>query len=276
MTVMNEMIPAQAAAPPARLGRVLGDAARSAWDRLGLLLGVSFTWMAALSAPLSLERALPRGTPGVAHLAFIAAIPLFTAAPTAGAFALAHRIASHREAAYGDLWRDGVAHFGAALRLQYAQVAVTSLLVTALVFYARIPAWPARAAVSLCGYVLLLWLMMLAVQWPLFILQESGALDDADRRARRGAIAAIRRSAFLALGRPFFSAALLAAAALITVAMAATAVLPAILWAGVMAMLTTIATRALLVEYGVLPPPPAQEPVPDLQFRIGDTAARRP
>src|SRR6185437_322085 len=101
-------------------------------------------------------------------------------APTAGAFAIANHIAWRREATYSDLWRDGFAHFGPAVRLQYLQLGVIAILVSAILFYARLPIWPARVAVSLSAYALLVWLMMLLTQWPLLLLQEKGVLDEPD------------------------------------------------------------------------------------------------
>src|SRR5207244_3842647 len=129
-------------------------------------------------------------------------------------------------------WRDGAALFGPALRLILTQSAVAAILVTATVFYLRTPLLAGRIALMLCAYALLVWSMMLVYQWPALIAQEKGLFDGPDHRAKRGAFAAIRRSLFLALGRPFYTLGLLAVLAPMTVLMALTAVLPALLWSG--------------------------------------------
>ncbi len=199
----------QTAPPPARVSSVLPAALRTVWDRLGLLLAISVTWGFVLSLPISIERWLPRGAPPALHFLVLALMPVLAALPTAGAFAIAHRIAAREEAFYAHLWQDGAALFRPALRLILLQSGAAAVLIVACVFYSRMSLWIGRAGLTVCGYALLLWAMMLIYQWPLLIAQEKGIFDEPGRSARRGALAAIRRSFFLALGRPFFTAALL-------------------------------------------------------------------
>ena len=254
--------------PQARIGAILPAALRTVWDRLGLLLGVSITWGVVVSLPLSIERWLPHGSPMALHFLALAAMPLLAALPTAGVFALAHRIATHQEALYTHLWQEGAALFGPALRLILIQTGAALLLFVACVFYARMTVWIGRAGLTVCGYALLLWGMMLIYQWPLLVLQEKGVFDEPERAARRGAFAAVRRSFYLALGRPFFTAALLGILLAASALMAATVVLSALLWIGAIAVASTFAARALLIQFRVLPPPVQEEAVPDLQFRL--------
>ena len=256
--------------PSARIASVLPEALRAVWDRLGLLLAVSITWSGVVSLPLSIERWLPRHTATGLHFLVLAAIPILAALPTAGAFAIAHRVATHEEAFYAHLWNDGAALFGPAVRLILLQTGAVAVLLTACSFYFRMQLWIGRAGLTVCGYTLLLWIMMLIYQWPLLISQEKGVFDEPGRPARRGALAAVRRSFYLALGRPFFTAGLLGILLLASALMAATIVLPALLWIGTMAVVSTYASRALLIQFRVLPPPVLEEAVPDLQFRISE------
>ena len=62
---------------------------------------------------------------------------------------------------------------------------------------------------------------------------------------------------------------ILAVLLLMSLLMAVTAVLPALLWSGMTALICTYAARGLLVQYGVLPAPVTEIPIPDEQFRIG-------
>lgn len=251
-----------------RLAAILVTAAASLWDRLGLVLAASVTWTALVSLPLSADRWIPLGAPPLSHLLVLCLVPLFAALPTAGVFSLAKRIASREEAAYVHLWLDGAARFAPSLMLTLAQSAIAVILGTATMFYAHIAGWIGRVGVVLSLYGVLLWAMMLIYQWPALIAQESGLFDEAGKRAGRGAFAAIRRSFYLALGRPLYTLGLLAILLVLSLVMAVTIVLPALLWIASVAILATTATRGLLVQYGVLPAPIRAEPVPDLQFRL--------
>ncbi len=256
--------------PKSHMVVILTAALRTVWDRLGLLLAVSVTWAAMVSLPLSIERGLPRSAAPALHVLCLALIPLLAALPTAGTFALVHRFASFEETLYVHLWQDGAALFGTALRLMLLQTGVVAALVTAMTFYAGLTLWIGRAGVTVAGYGLLLWAMMSIYQWPLLIAQEKGLFDEPGKPARRGAFAAVRRSFYLTLGRPFFTAGLLAILLLASAVMAVTVVLPALLWIGAVAVVSTLACRALLIEFRALTAPVRREPVPDLQFRIAD------
>jgi hypothetical protein len=260
--------------PRARIGAAMAAGLRAAWDRLGLVLAVSVTWTIVVSLPLSADRWLPRSAPPWLHLLVLALAPILAAVPTAGAFSIAHRIATHDEAFYAHLWLDGLELIGAALRLMLAQAAVAVVLLTAAAFYLQLRGWPGRLGVTLCCYALLVWAMMLVYQWPALVAQHRGLFDEPGHTARRGAAAAIRRSFYLALGRPFFAAALVAGLGVASLLLAATVVMPALLWLGTIALVSTVAFRALLVEFGILPAQVQNEPVPDEQFRLGPDMRR--
>jgi hypothetical protein len=232
------------------------------------MLAISLTWTFLISLPFSIERALPRGVPPWVHILTLCLIPVISAGPTCGIFSLIHRILTHEEVAYLHLWQDGAAMFGPALRLMLLQTAVAAILAVSIWFYLKSNLWISKAALTVSCYGVLVWMMMLIYQWPALIAQEKGLFDEPDRPAKRGAFAAIRRSFYLALGRPFFTLALLAVVIPATIAMAVTVVIPALLWIGGIALVSTLATRALLIEFRVLPAPVQVEPVADELFRL--------
>lgn len=238
------------------------------WDRLGLLAAVSVTWALIVSVPLSVERWLPRHSAPLLHFLVVGLVPVLAALPTAGVFSIAHRIAANQEAYYAHLWEDGVALLGAALRLMLIQSCAAAALILVVGFYSGVPNWLGRVGLAVSMYALLVWAMMVMYQWPVLIAQEKGLFDDPGRKAARGALASVRRSFYLALGRPFYAAPLLGILLLGSLLMAATVVMPAVLWIGAVAVVSTVATRALLVEFRVLPAPKHEEPVSDLQFRL--------
>lgn len=260
--------------PTARLAAATVGAMQAAWDRLGLLMAASLTWALLLSAAVSLERWLPRDVGAPAHFVASAMIPIVMTLPTAGVFGLAHRMAAHEEAAYLYLWSDGAALFRPAAALMLLQTTVGSALVFAGGFYLTMPIWAGRVGATICGYALLLWAMMTVYQWPILIAQERGLFDRESHIARRGVLAAVRRSFYLALGRPFFSVALVGILLALAVLMAATIVLSALIGIGLTSLLCTYATRALLTQFGVLPAPAIVDAVPDEQFRLNLNSSR--
>jgi hypothetical protein len=259
---------APASLPPARLGRALRRGVREAWDRLGSVLGVSLTWMLLLTVPLTVGRALPPAWPGIVRTGIIVLMMALTlSAPAAGAFTVAHLACAHEEVSYMDFWRGAGRLFGPATRLGLFHTAVRSVFAVNLWFYASIGQGIGIAATLVCLYALLFWEMMAIYHFPLLVAQEAGLFDEPGRRAKRGVLALLRRAFYLALGDSLYTVGLLAAVLTVTVLYALTAVLPALLWLGTVAFLTTQATRALLVRYGVLPPP-TEGPVPEDRFHI--------
>ncbi|HZO91283.1 MAG TPA: hypothetical protein VFB38_23370 [Chthonomonadaceae bacterium] len=261
---------ASASGPCARLGRALKAGLREAWDRLGLVIAISLTWALLWFPPLIPGR-LPAPLPPVVRLALMALIAVLTlSAPMAGAFHVAHLAASHEEVAYGDFWRGAWRMYGPATRLGLIHLLVWSVGLTNLWFYLNIGHLIGSVAALFCLYVLLFWAMMSVYHFPLLAAQEAGVFDEPGRQARRGAWAAIRRAFFLTMGAPLYTAGVLAVVIAVTALLFATVALALILWLGVFSLVTTYPTRALLVQFGVLPPPPPEEPVPDEHFRIKD------
>ncbi|HLV79954.1 MAG TPA: hypothetical protein VKT32_06705 [Chthonomonadaceae bacterium] len=271
----------RAALPPARLGGALVTALRLVWDRIGLMMAVSLTWALLLCLPLAIGPLLPAGLSPPARAALMAlAAALILSAPAAGIFRVAQQLCSHDEVSYLDFWRGAWQLFGPATRLGLLHLAAAVLFAVNLWFYLRLGHLAGIAATLFCLYVLLFWGMMAVYHLPVLVAQEAGVFDTPERRARRGILSVLRRAFFLALGDPFYTLGLLVALSLIAgqsalalllrvpALLAFTAVLWVLLWPGVVALATMQATRALLVKYGVLPPPVTEAPVPDEQFRI--------
>jgi hypothetical protein len=242
---------------------------REAWDRLGSVLGVSLTWMLLLTVPLAVGRALPPAWPGTVRAGIvILMMALILSAPAAGAFTVAHLACAREEVSYLDFWRGAGRLFGPATCLGLLHTAVRSVFAVNLWFYVSLGHGFGVAATLVCLYALLFWEMMAIYHFPLLVAQEAGVFDEPGRRAKRGVLAVLRRAFYLALGDSLFTVGLLAVVLTVTVLYALTAVLPALLWLGTVAFLTTQATRALLVKYGILPPPMTEGPVPEDGFQI--------
>ncbi len=259
-----------AATPTAGLWQALRQGARDVWEHLGLVAAISLTWLALFTLALGLGRALPLSLALGARLALTVLFALFTqTGPTAGAFEIAHRVATHDEISYGAFWRGAARGYGLALRLATVNLTVVVLLGVNLWFYVRLRHPAGYIAALLCLYALLFWGMMAVYHGPLLWVQEAGLVDDAERRARRGVIAVLRRAFFLALAAPLYSLGLLAVVALLTALAFATGALLALFWMGGVALLTTRAARLLLLRYGALPTPLVEPIVPDEKFRLG-------
>jgi len=257
--------------PRAQLLPIVRHAVSILWDRLGLVLAISLTCAIVMGLPLTVQKWLPPNTPDILRLIVLCSSPLFAAIPTGGAFCIAHRLAVHDEASYSQFWLDGFGIAGAAVRMALIQSISAAVLLFASTFYLRMSGWLGRIGFTVCLYAALFWAMMLIYQWPALVAQEKGVFDEPERRGKRGALAAVRRSFYLALGRPFLTAGLLAVLVSLSVLMAVTIVMPVLIWVGTIAITTTLATRALLIQFGVLPPPVKSEPVPDELFRISGT-----
>jgi hypothetical protein len=270
----NKQQLAPRAIPTARLGRAIRLTLREGWDHLGIVMAVSATWLALFAVPLYIGRLLPVGLPLTIRYAIVLlACALALSAPLAGAHDVARRIVAHDEVSYLDFWRGARRLAGPATRLGLVQLIALGIFATNFWFYIHLngtypSGFVARVAIFICFYVFLAWGMMTSLHYPILVAQEAGVFDEQELLARRGALAALRRAFFLALGRPFYTLGLLLIEAVTTIAFAATGVLLALFWVGGIALLNTQATHLLLVQYGVLPQPPIEDAIPDEQFRI--------
>ncbi len=274
---MEPISEAEASDTRADLGRALKQAVLAGWDKLGLVVGVSLTTTILLSMALWLERLVPRSAPAWAHLLFAAlALLAVLSLPVGGAFGVAHQIATRDELSYGAFWQGALRLYPHSLRLAVCDTLIVAALVVNIWFYARTGNVAGLAAMLLCVYLLAMWALMAIYHFPLLIAQEAGIFDEPDKPARRGTLAVLRRAFFLMLGRPVFAVGLLAALLALTALCGVTGVLLAVVWPVVAALMLTLATRALLVQYAVLPPPlPVEAVVPDEKFKIKDMKKSR-
>lgn len=263
----SNKVPSQLA--PVRLGQSLRACVRAAWDRLGLVVAMSLTWTVLLTCVLTLWRFLPHALPTLArNLTALIVAALILSAPTAGACYVVHRLCTFEEVAYTDFWQGARRLFAPATRLGLFHTAVALVATVNVGFYLALRSPFGLVAALVCLYILLFWGMMAVYHFPLLVAQEMGVFDEPERPAKRGVRAALRRAFYLALGDPFPTFGLLALLTLLTVAMFLLAIPFALLWLGTSAFLATYATRALLVKYGVLSPPPPEEPIPDEKFKF--------
>lgn len=243
---------------------------RDAWDKLGLVVSVSLTWALVMASAFSLERLVPHSVPLLFHLLLLGALLIFLLPLLmAGSFYVAHLVAIRDEVTYADFWRGGTRFYTQCLALTLCHFVIEGVLGVNAWFYGRMGHVGGLAIMLLCLYLLLFWSMMAATHFPLLIAQEMGVFDDPANPAKRGLPAIVRRAFYLTLGRPFYALALLAACSVIAIVFSATGVLFVLAGPGLLALLTTNAVRALLVQFGVLSPPPAAEVVvPDEKFRL--------
>lgn len=262
-------------APPRRLRPLytLGQGVRAAWDNLGLSLGMSMAWSFALMLLLGLWQKLGKLIPPIpGNLLGACLIVLVVPALYTGIVYVAHQTARFEEVSFSDVGRAFRRFYGVATRLGAIQAGVFLILLTNLAFYVSWKSMAGLMAALLCLYVLLFWAMTMVYQYPLLIAQETGLLDEPENEkiAKRGAVAVVRRSFYLALGSPLYTFVVLTGTSLLTALMGVTAVLFVSVWAAVMAFITTQCTRELLIKYGAIPAPIELKVVPDAEFRIGD------
>ncbi|MCX6379377.1 MAG: hypothetical protein NT023_07840, partial [Armatimonadetes bacterium] len=243
----------------------LGQGIRATWDRLGLVLAVSLSWSTVLMLLLLVWQKLARLLPPLpGNLLGACLIALVMPALYTGIVYVAHEAVRFEEVSFADVGRAFKRFYSVATKLGAVQIAVLLALQLNLLFYVSWKTTGGLMATLLCLYVLLFWAMMLVYQYPLLIAQETGMLDEPElgKTAKRGAVAVIRRSFYLALGSPLYTVACLVGIALITTLMGATAVLFVSLWAGMIAFITTISTRELFIKYEIVSAPVELKVIP--------------
>ncbi|MCW3054047.1 MAG: hypothetical protein JWN14_3217 [Chthonomonadales bacterium] len=259
----DEKGPPQTSLPPAHLGRSLRLALRSIWDRLGVVLLISLIGTGVLLLSLLPGLVMPAALPFLLRTAVIALLLVILSSPLlAVAFDIALRIFTHREVTPA-LLPQSVRRYGSvSIRLGLIHLCVGVVAALNVTFYLQLSGAAGRAIVLLCTYLAVFWSTMALYQGPLLVLQESGAFDEPDKAAKRGAKAIIRRSFFLVIGEPLFSIGLLAAALLWSVLTMLTGPGAAMLWLGGGCLLTTAPTLALLAKYGVIDPVVSEDAPP--------------
>ncbi len=251
--------------------RALRLAMRDLWDHLGFVISFSLLHSLLipllLSVPLSLTKLIhlpPK--PGYLLLTLLA-LPIFPPL-FAGYCFVAYRICLGRSVSWAYLLQGFRQHYWAAVRLGLFQLVITFGLLANLLFYTY---WhhPFGSLFSLFwAYILLCWSLLLLYQYPLLVLQENGVFDEESRRARRGALAAIRRSFFLTLGNPLYTVGLLCITALLVLLCFLTGIAWILLYPALPLQLVTRATCLLLARYDLVPPPPKDAPVADAPWHV--------
>lgn len=223
--------------------------------------------MALAGAPIWLSEALVRlRLTGVVLLAVTTAVVVAIAG--GGSAEVWRRAVSREDTSYTGFWLGARRLIRPALGLACAQIAVLFVLLSAIWFYTRVGGVLGMAGGGAAAYALLFFLMMAVYHYPALAAQEAGVFDDPDRTARRGAVAAMRRSFFLALGSPFFTLGVLGVEAVIVIACRVSLVLVPIALTGAVSLVATVAMRELLIRHGIVPPPPADGPAPDQGFQL--------
>jgi hypothetical protein len=241
-------------------------ALRAIWDRLGTVLTISLTGTAVLLVSLASGLLLPHALPAPLRTLLVTCVTAAALSPLlAVGFDIALHILTHRDISGFPLLLQGRKYGAVAIRLGLIHLAAAALAGLNVTFYLQLHGLVGRIVVLLCLYLALMWSAMALYQGPLLVLQETGAFDESDRIARRGAKAVIRRSFYLVIGEPLFTAGLLLVVLLWTAATMLTAVGAAMLWLGGICLLTTAPALALLAKYGVIHPtasadsPPKEE-----------------
>lgn len=174
----------------------------------------------------------------------------------AGLARLAREILAREDPAFGDLFREArrLARPGALLAA--LQAWVTLLLVVDLAFFAASSSGALRFVAVPFFYLLLFWGLMLPYQWPL--LAEGAGPP----------LVILRKSALLVLDNLSFSLGVALLSLLFSFVCAATTVGLVLLWPGTLAFFHSMATRALLRRYGLLPLDPEPSPEEDDAWRL--------
>jgi hypothetical protein len=166
----------------------------------------------------------------------------------AGTARLMHLIAAREDPALVDLFREARLHARSGALLAAIQTSVTLLLIVDLLFFAAATAGALRWLAVPVFYLLLFWGFALPYQWPLY---AGGAGRP---------LAVVRKSALLVLDNLPFTLGVGLLTLLFTLLCVASTVGLLLLWPGALAIFHTIATRALLRRYGLLPAEPESCP----------------
>lgn len=257
------------ASPTISFFRALRNATGDAYDRLGLTLASSLLWFAALMAGVMAISALARTQPALVTLGALFVGGVLLGEAWVGCVYLAYRIATRDEPSllcFVEAWRS----LGwKTLWLSVIQTFVTLVILANIALYLQSPLIFLRVFGVVILYVLLLWLTAVLYQYPLLVEHVFGAYVGEQSKAgwlRR----VLRRSLLLTIGNLPFSAGMFAIVVAWGIFCFVSVVGLALMFAGFVSLAVLHWTRALLVNYGVIIPPPKPEVVPDEQFRIPD------
>jgi len=235
----------------ASLGRATKKGFRAAYDHLGYVVFitlVSFVAGAGLfSGGIAVLRAMPRGMWSIV-LILPAVLGWFLCA--VGAFYFANKSVYHEHPGLGDTWLGVKRLLAPALSLFVVDLILTAVLAGDVVFFLGVLGAKGNIVFIglgvLCGYVLLVWLMMSMYHLPLLIAQttmESGPKT----------FVILRKAFLLTADNPAFTVGLF----LVIIAFAVLCAIPAgigmaLVYLGGIAFVLTHALRELFVKYGVV------------------------
>jgi hypothetical protein len=246
-------------------------AVRESWDYLGTVLFTSalvmlaFVFLAIALAYGLMQLApppapVPRSTGGAGTLParsdaaawLLLGLSFLIAASAigpllAGVHGLVRRIVARDDPGLTDLFHEARARAPAAVALAALQTGLVLLLWVDLLFFGASPLLPLKGLAALCFYALLLWGLMLPYQWPLLVEGAGSPLR------------VVKKSFLLVLDNLPFTIGVALLTLLFSLLCAITTVGMVLLWTGSLAFFHTVATRALLRKYGLLP----AEPEPD-------------
>jgi uncharacterized membrane protein YesL len=250
--------------PSLRLGRTLRFGLLAAWDSLGLVCGISLTLFVALTIPVyaayMVRGALWNSQVLLICLALVCW--LLTIVPIyGGCFCVAASALNHDNPGYGDLWTGFVRLYYKFVLAGLVQMFVAATLAVNVLFYARLPGiiWMALAMVFV--YLLVFWFMNCIYHFPLIVAADGG---------QPRLFAAFRNSFLIVLASPLYSFIMMFLLISLGLTLAISGVGMAMLGSGIIAFLSTQATRDHLVRFGLLaaPPDPDQAATGDMwRFR---------
>jgi len=234
---------------------------RDAYDTLGTGVLASLAYALLAGAGLFGGQALGaeafRSLPGVlpwigGGTAALLGWALVGGPAAAGVFQFARKTAAREEPEVFDLAWGFRAAFGRSVGLAAVQALGLALAAGNSVFYfAQGSLAPALLGAGF-AYAAALWAVACLYQWPLLVQEPEASV-----------LKVVRKSALLVLANPGYTAGLALVCLLLTALLCLTIAGAFLLWAALLAALTTQATRELLRKYGVLGPDPTLDPITD-------------
>lgn len=245
------------------LRRATGDA----YDRLGLTVASSLLWSVGLLLTLMTMNTAVRTQSATIVLVvfFVGSVVLGEA--WAACVYLAYRIVTRDDPSllcFVEAWRS----LGTkTLWLGIVQAFVTLVITANIALYLQSNLLFMRVFGVVILYLLLLWITAMLYQYPLLVEHVFGAYSQEQTKTgwlRR----VLRRSLLLTIGNLPFSAGMFAMVAAWALFCAISMIGLALMFTGFASLATVHWTRALLINYGVIPLPPEPEIIPDEQFRL--------
>lgn len=166
------------------------------------------------------------------------------------------RIASGEGATITDVFTGYRKYYGPAVRLGFVNGIIGVVLAANIHFYSLWHFKYAHIALVICVYITVIYGFTLFYQMPSLVMQEQGIFDDPDRLASRGALATVRRSAYLALGNPLQTLYLVIFSFTMVLIGKTIPVIGVLFLPAYVGLAGVLFTRNLLIKYGILPPYP--------------------